>query len=129
MSGEILRTRSTKSVTTLSPWTVAVGLFGLLKKMRPAPRALAIMSSTFSLNAESTLISATGNFILRAKPVQFSNVGAPATRPRAGEQNARTAFFRISCEPTARTTFSALTLFLAATASVRSPSFGELLNG
>ncbi len=129
VSGEMRRTRSTKSVTTFAPCTVAVGLFGLLKNTRPAPRALATMPSTSSLPAESTLTSVTGSFHLRAKFVQFSNVGAAVTSCRPGDTNARTALRRISCEPAPSTMFSGLTLCFLAIVSTRSASFGVLLKG
>ena len=111
MSGEMRRTRSTKSVTVLAPCTVAVGLFGLLKKMRPAPRAVAIMPSRSSRHAESTLISVTGNFMLaRVARAVLERRRARSRAPRYGETNARIALFRISCEPAPSTMFSGLVL-------------------
>ena len=117
MSGDDCRTRATKSVTVLLPCTVAVGLFGLLKKTSPAPFDAAIIGSRSRRNCESTLISAIGMLRALRDPRQFSNVGAPVTRPRVGDVNARTAFFRISCEPAPRTMFSGLILNFAAIAA------------
>ena len=51
------------------------------------------------------------------------------TSPRAGDVNARTAFFRISCDPAPRTMFSGLTVNLRAIAAVSALSLGVLLNG
>src|SRR5262245_11350523 len=129
VSGEMRRTRSTKSVTVLMPCTVAVGLFGLLKKIRPAPRAAVIIVSGSTRNCESTFASTTGNFQRRAMLVQFSNVGAAVTKWRYGDVKARIALFRISCEPPPSVTFSALVLYSAAIVSTSLVSLGVLLNG
>src|SRR5581483_11847942 len=130
VSGDARRTRSTKSATVFALWTVAVGVFGLLKKTRPAPLlAAAIIGSTSSLRLDSTLTSTSACFSCLATLVQFSKVGDAVTSARDGDVNARTALFRISCEPAPRTTFSGLVLNFAARAATRSVSPGVLLNG
>src|SRR3954469_18120702 len=123
------RTPATKSATLRAPWTVAVGLFGLLKKISPAPFEAAIIESRSSRNVESTMTSVIGWPSRLAVPEQFSKVGAPVTSPRLGEVKARTAFFRISCEPPPRTTFSGLIRYLDARADTSAPSLGVLLKG
>src|SRR5215471_6677428 len=100
------------SVTVFAPCTVAVGLLGLLKKTRPVSPAdaAAIIASTSSRMAESTLTSTIGRLYRFEKDVQFSNVGSAVTSPFDGVTHARIAFLRISWEPAPRTMFSGLTL-------------------
>jgi len=131
VDGEALRIRSTMSATVFAPWTVAVGLFGLLKKTRPASPfdAAAIIPSTSRRIAESTFTSVSGSLYFFAKPVQFSNVGSAVTSAFCGVTHARIAFFRISCEPAPSTMFSDLTRNRSASAPTSAPSVGLLLKG
>ena len=129
VSGEAARTFCTKSVTALLPCTVAVGLFGLFRNTRPAPLAAAAIASRSRRSAASTLTSVTGCPSFFANCGQFSNDGAAVTRPRVGDVKARTALFRISCEPAPSTTFSFLAPNFVAMAATRALSAGVLLNG
>ena len=78
--GARLRTFATKSATVFAPCTVAVGLFGLLKKTSPAPGDASIIGWMSSRKFASTLISLRPCLSFFAVFVQFSNVGAAVTR-------------------------------------------------
>ena len=118
MSGETARTRSTKSVTVFAPCTVAVGLFGLLKKTRPAP--LRRGDHRLEVEPERRIDLDLGDRHVRASRVAravLERRRAGRRAPASAMMNARIALFRISCEPAPRTMFSGLTLNFAAIAA------------
>src|SRR4051812_35591043 len=94
----------------LAPCTVAVGLFGLLTKTRPADCDASIIESRSRRNIEAPLILLTGGPRFFATPGQFSNDGAAVTRRCLGVVKARTPFLKSSSDPPPRTMFSGLIL-------------------
>src|SRR5436190_20914773 len=65
--GAARRIRATMSATARAPWTVPVGLFGLLKKTRPAPRddaaaTIPSMSSRIDPSTRTSLVTGLPTF-------------------------------------------------------------------
>ena len=132
MSGDALRIRSTMSVTVFAPWTVAVGLFGIVEEDEAGAACRRRGDHRLDVEAHRRVDLHLGQrqvVALRAKPVQFSNVGSAVTSAAVGDDQARIALLRISCEPAPRTMFSGLTLYFRRSPRPGRASAGELLNG
>src|SRR5215207_5218650 len=99
VSGDAARTRLTKSATVDALCTVAVGLFGLQKKTRPAPFDASTSLSMSTLRLLSSAIARTGVPIFSAVVRGFSKVGQGVASGFDGEVKARTALVRISPDP------------------------------
>jgi len=97
-------------------------LFGLQKKISPAPADAAVIAGTSSFRSPSTGMSFTAAFIARAFRAGFSHVGTGATRCRLADVNASTAASMTSVEPVPIKTFFGSTSRYFAIAACRSRS-------
>ena len=106
VSGELCLTRRTNFSTAAALCTVPVGLFGLQKKIIPAPLAASAIASVSSPSDLSTVIILTGAPIRRAAWSQVPYVGAAVTSGFWAEQNARVAASRMGPDPVPTMTWS-----------------------
>ena len=106
VSGELCLTRRTNFSMAAALCTVPVGLFGLQKKIIPAPLAASAIASASSPIDLSTVIILTGAPMRRAAWSQVPYVGAAVTSGFWAEQNARVAPSRIGPEPVPTMTWS-----------------------
>src|SRR5438477_11200742 len=129
VSGERDSTCCTNASTFDLPCTVAVGLFGLQKKTRPAPLAAAAVASRSILSWASTLGDSTGWPRNLANVPGASKLGSGETSALVGDVNAYTPARSSSPDPQPKMTFDALTPCAACVAAIASTRSSSPLTG